>query len=202
MRFVPINNSEHPSIDRSQIKALLVDGTVESQADLLEAFREYMRQVARRALAAKKDFKLSVSDIVQTAILSAHKDARKCRAQNIVELKGWLRTIVLNDISNACRDAQRQKRDVRREKSIDAVTSQIDRQATPSEVAVRDEDQQRIETALTQLPEDSQRVIRLRHQEDRSFVEIAKLMDRSPDAIRMLWNRSIVLLSRELKRTK
>ncbi|GAB5402908.1 MAG: sigma-70 family RNA polymerase sigma factor [Aureliella sp.] len=180
----------------------MVDGSVESQADVLEVFREYMRQVARHALATKKDFKLSVSDIVQNAILSAHKDAQRCRAQNTVELKAWLRTIVLNDISNACRDAQRQKRDVRREKSIDTVVSQIDKQATPSEVAVRDEEQQRIEAALTQLPEDSQRVIRLRHQEDRSFVDIAKLMDRSPDAIRMLWNRSIVLLSRELKRTK
>ncbi|HBE70415.1 MAG TPA: hypothetical protein DDW52_19875 [Planctomycetaceae bacterium] len=175
---------------------------MESRADLLETFREYMRQVARRALATKKDFKLSVSDIVQNAILCAHRDAPACRAENARELKAWLRSIVLNDISNACRDAQRLKRDVRREKSMDAVAPQVANHSTPSEIAIRTEEQERIETALEQLPLESQRVIRLRHKEDRSFVEIADQMGRSPDAVRMLWNRSIVLLSRELKRTK
>lgn len=159
-----------------------------------------MRDVARRGVKARKVFQLSVSDIVQNAILAANRDARMCKAESLGELKAWLRQIVLHDISNAVRDLLRQKRDVRKEEQIQNGLPPVAKQLSPATEAIRNEDQRLLENAISQLPADNQQVIRLRHQEDRKFVDIAQIMGRSPDAARMLWNRSIAMLSREMKK--
>jgi RNA polymerase sigma factor (sigma-70 family) len=50
---------------------------------------------------------------------------------------------------------------------------------------------------MARLPEDHRRVVQLRYQEQRSFEEIGRLMDRSADAVRKLWARAMDRLRQE-----
>jgi RNA polymerase sigma-70 factor (ECF subfamily) len=64
---------------------------------------------------------------------------------------------------------------------------------------MRGEQSATLERALDRLPEDYRRVIQLRYREERSFEEIAQLMQRSPNAARKLWARAIERLQQELE---
>jgi RNA polymerase sigma-70 factor (ECF subfamily) len=70
---------------------------------------------------------------------------------------------------------------------------------SPSGEAMEHEQDQALQAALGRLPEDYRRVIALRHQEDLSFEEIGRLLQRSPDAARKLWARAIERLQEELE---
>ena len=70
---------------------------------------------------------------------------------------------------------------------------------TPSRQAVSREQAEAVERAIARLPEDHRLVIVLRNQEDRPFDEIARLMDRSENAVRKLWFRAIEQLQQELE---
>ena len=56
------------------------------------------------------------------------------------------------------------------------------------------------ERILARLSKDHRRVIVLRIREDRSFAEIARLMDRSPAAVRMLLSRALAKARQTLER--
>ena len=51
---------------------------------------------------------------------------------------------------------------------------------------------------ISRLPDDYRRVIRLRHLEGLTFVEVARQMGRSVDAVEKLWARALVQLRRLL----
>lgn len=53
--------------------------------------------------------------------------------------------------------------------------------------------------AVNELPEDCKTVILLRQQTDLNFGEIAEQMDRSSDAVRMLWGRAIMMLGEKFE---
>ncbi len=55
----------------------------------------------------------------------------------------------------------------------------------------RREDEERLEAALAQLPEEQRRVIHLRHRDRKSFAEVAAILGRSEDAAQKLWARAI-----------
>jgi RNA polymerase sigma factor (sigma-70 family) len=57
---------------------------------------------------------------------------------------------------------------------------------------------QAVEAALARMPDDYRRVIQWRYQEDRSFEEMAQLLERSENAVRKLWFRAIERLQQEL----
>ena len=66
--------------------------------------------------------------------------------------------------------------------------------SSPSGQAIRGEEQLQLAAALEQLPEDYRTVIVLRHIDDLSHAEIARRMNRSEGAVRMLWVRALAQL--------
>jgi RNA polymerase sigma-70 factor (ECF subfamily) len=70
---------------------------------------------------------------------------------------------------------------------------------SPSGVAMEEEQAQALRQALERLPDDYRQVILLRYQEQRSFEEIAPLMQRSYESVRSLWARAIRQLRREME---
>lgn len=172
------------------------DGKPEDKAALLESFRDYLRRIAVNALSDATNGKLSASDVVQSAIIEAHRDFEFCKAEKRDEFKSWLRQIILNDILNRFRDLKRAKRDVRREKPIGSKFDLEAIDADPLSEAVRKEDEERLADALQKLSSERRSVVELKHRDGLSFVEIAHKLDKSPDAIRMIWNRAIESLSK------
>jgi RNA polymerase sigma factor (sigma-70 family) len=51
---------------------------------------------------------------------------------------------------------------------------------------------------MARLPEDYRRVLQLRYWSGMTFVDIAPLLGRSPDAVRKLWYRAVERLQSEL----
>lgn len=69
----------------------------------------------------------------------------------------------------------------------------------PEDIALRADERSRMDALLAPLPPDYQRVVRLRVLEGRSADEVAKMMNRSPGAIRVLQHRAISILRSQLR---
>lgn len=171
-------------------------GNEQDRAKLLESFRDYLRNIAARTLTPEVGGKLSVSDLVQSAIIEAHRDFETCEATNHIEFKAWIRKILVNDMLNRFRDLRRQKRDIRREQMIGSKLEIEDDLAGPVNELIQQEDEYRLMNALAQLTSERRKVIELRYRDGLSFVEIAESLEKTPDAVRMIWNRAIDSLSK------
>jgi RNA polymerase sigma-70 factor (ECF subfamily) len=178
-------------------------GSTEAMGRLWEAFQEYLWLVARDGLDPRLRGKMGASDIVQETFLEAQRDFHAFRGVTREQLLAWLRRLLLNNLMNHRRLFRHTlKRDLKRETSASGSNRRADPLAsddtTPSQVAVRREEEQLLEKALECLPELYRRIIILRNREQRSFAEIGDLTQRSPDAARMLWSRAFERLAEEL----
>src|SRR5262249_31782392 len=100
-----------------------------------------------------------------------------------------------------------QKRDVRRERSIDDSQGEAPLKqeltaglSTPSQKAIRQEEIQRLSQALTALPDDQREAVRLRHLEGWALADIARHLGRTPAATAGLIKRGMQALRRQLHR--
>ena len=194
-----INNDESDGLGFNRKLAVARNGSSEQQAELLELFRDYLRQLAAKAIGNDNaNGKLSASDLVQSAIIDACQDFERCRASSKQEFKGWLRQIMMNDILDRYRSLRCQKRDVGLEQDLEPSRLIAPDGESPVAEAQRKEDEARLVSAISLLSEDYQTIIRMRHKEKLSFNEISKKMERTPNAVRMLWNRAVEELSKKL----
>lgn len=165
--------------------------------------RDYLRLAATRDLSTELRAKLSPSDIVQETLTAAQQSLGQFRGTTDEELHGWLRRILHNQVTQAHRRfLAAEKRDVRREQSLDGEAcqcrdSRLEQHATPWRALAADERAVALRDALAKLPEDYRQVIVHRAWERRSFAEIAAELGRSEEAIRKLWLRGLVRLAQE-----
>jgi RNA polymerase sigma-70 factor (ECF subfamily) len=182
-------------------------GSGNALGGLLESFRGYLLMVADRELGADLRAKGGASDLVQETFLEAHRDFITFRGVTEPELLAWLRCLLLNNLANfARRYREAEKRRVSREvplgdggSSASGLPEPPADTPTPSWAAVKAEDAEALLKALDRLPDDYRRVLTLRHQEGRSFAEIAESMGRTANAVHKLWARAIEQLQSELE---
>ncbi|MEO1524090.1 MAG: sigma-70 family RNA polymerase sigma factor [Planctomycetota bacterium] len=170
-------------------------GSSEDRARVIEMFRDYLRLVAVDTLGTQRVGQLSASDVVQSTIIDANRGFEGCRANSHGEFKAWLKQILLNDVINRYRRLRSQKRDVRREQSLDRTVHDFGQSETPSAEAIRQEDQQRLERAMRQLSDDQRQVVTMRQRDQMPFDEIARVMNRTPESARKLWSRAVAALA-------
>ena len=85
----------------------------------IDNFRSYLNLMARMQLDRRLQSKLDSSDIVQQTMLQAHRAQGNFRGSSDKQLAAWLRQILARNVYHATRDYQRDKRDVRNERSIE-----------------------------------------------------------------------------------
>lgn len=190
--------------DAEQLLDRVRGGAADSLGQLLQLYRNYLNLLARTQIDLHLQGRASASDVVQETFLDACRDFQQFRGRTEAELAGWLRRIL---VCNLARLAQTQryvqKRDVRREVSLNRMLGVLNRSSadmeaalcvrhnSPSAQARQREDVAWVADQLARLPDDYREVIVLRNLEGLAFAEVARRMGRSTGAVRILWVRAL-----------
>ena len=162
-------------------------------AELYEQLSSYLWLTADRGLASDLRAKVAASDIVQQTLMEAHAKIETFEGSRRDQLQAWLRQILQNNLTDVARRYHATHcRDTSRERPLGDGSHQFpSTDPTASVYARREETDQELWCAITELPERSQRVIELRHREELSYAEIGKQFDISEVAARKLWSRAV-----------
>jgi RNA polymerase sigma-70 factor (ECF subfamily) len=179
-------------------------GSSSCLGQLLALYTNYLKLLVAAQLDTRLRARVSPSDIVQESFFEAHRDFGDFRGNSIGEFVTWLRRIVVNNILRVVEQhVLAEKRDVRREVSLEEIGRRLEKSTvrletflaeqaeSPSGCAVRREDEILLADKLATMPADYRDVIVLRHIEGLPFEEVATRMDRSAGAVRMLWLRAL-----------
>ena len=179
-------------------------GDASSLNALMAHYRGYLRVIAGHSLDGRLRVKADPSDLAQEVLFAACREFGSFRGDNERELAGWLRRILATTIADLVRRYKGTgARDLARERSIEADLEQSSlalgallrsNSPAPSQVASERERGVVLAEALSRLAEDHRRVIMLRDLEQCSWAECGRRMERTPDAVRMLWTRALASL--------
>ena len=201
-------------LDPEQLLADARGGRTESLGSVLEFYRTDLALLARAQIDLGLQGRVDASDVVQETFLDACRDFHHFRGTSHREWVAWLRKILFY---NLARVVQRQigakKRSTQREVSLHGRVSGIEqssgviqieaalvsRSSSPSSHAGRGERAARLAGQLARLPADYREVLVLRNLEGLPFPEVARRMDRSAGAVRILWVRAVDQLRRLLQ---
>jgi RNA polymerase sigma-70 factor (ECF subfamily) len=191
----------------SDVEKLLASARAGSNAAvgrLLSLYANYLRLIVATQMDARLRTRVNPSDVVQETFLEAHRDFATFRGESPAEFVAWVRRILVNNVLRVVEQHfQADKRDVRREVSLEDLGRRLDRSTarlesllavhadSPSACAERHEHELLLANAVTKLSADHRDVIVLRHFEGLPFDEVAKRMGRSAAAVRMLWMRAL-----------
>jgi RNA polymerase sigma-70 factor (ECF subfamily) len=174
------------------------------QTGWLVKYDAWLRILARQEIDSRFHGKFSASDAVQQTMIEAWKGRNGFRGEDEAQRRAWLRQILAHQLAHLARQyAGTKKRDVGREvalqQSLARSAAKLEHvlpsnASSPSDRAIRDEQQLQLANALEQLPEDYRTVIMLRHMDDLPHAEIAHRMARSEGSVRMLWVRALTQL--------
>jgi RNA polymerase sigma-70 factor (ECF subfamily) len=179
---------------------------------LLTLYSNYLKLLVATQLDSRLRGRVSPSDIVQDTFFEAHRDFKQFRGQSTAEFVSWLRRIVVHNILRVVEQhLLTEKRDVRREVSLEEIGRRLEQSTarletllavesdSPSRHAVEREHEVLLADALAELPPDYRDVIVLRHIEGLPFDRVAERMNRTVGAVRMLWLRALKRLREELQ---
>jgi RNA polymerase sigma-70 factor (ECF subfamily) len=173
----------------------------------LEQFRGYLKLLAEVQLSPRLRQKADASDLVQSALLEAHRDLAAYRGTSDAELLAWIKTILTRNVLNLAKHFGRQKCDLNRERSLQAQLEQssarldqflASEQTTPSGWALRHEQAEQLTRALAALLDDERTAVTLKHFHNWPVAEIADHLGRSPDAVAGLLRRGLKKLRAQM----
>jgi RNA polymerase sigma-70 factor (ECF subfamily) len=188
------------------------EGSTTCLGRLLTLYTNYLKLLVATQLDHRLRGRVSPSDIVQDTFFEAHRDFNQFRGQSTAEFVSWLRRIVVHNILRVVEQhLLTEKRDVRREVSLEEIGRRLEQSTarletllavesdSPSRHAVEREHEVLLADALAELPADYRDVIVLRHIEGLPFDGVAERMGRTVGAVRMLWLRALKRLRERLE---
>ena len=175
----------------------------EPGGESFDKFRSYLRLMANMQIDRRVRSKVDASDIVQQTMLQAHKAREQFRGENDAQRAAWLRQILVRNLHHATRDMTRDKRDVRREQSMQAAAEQssmrLERllsndESTPSMKVQRGENLLQMARAIEELPEAQREALILHYLEQKTMQEIAEELGKTRGAVAGLVRRGLAAL--------
>ena len=172
----------------------------DKQAQRLERFRAYLNLLARLQLAPGLRGKIDLSGVVQQTLLEAHQELTRARCIPDAILARLVRRLLANNLADEVRKCYAEKRVVNRERSLEAAleessarleASLANGQASPSEMAERNEELLSLAEALSGRPEPQRQAVELHYLQGWSLADIARHLERSTSAVAGLLHRGL-----------
>ncbi len=180
-------------------------------AALVAQERPLVEEHIRRRLGSLLRRDVDTQDIVQETMLQALRNAPRFLLSDRAQLRGLLVRMVENRLRSAAARQLRQKRDVRRDASLepmagdDSAVIDLDyaSDATdPGDAAARADLRAWIRLALELLDADDREVLVLHDYRELGFDDIAARLGESADTVRMRHRRALPKLARALARLR
>jgi len=169
----------------------------------VERFRSYLLLLTRARLRGVPEARINASDLVQQTLLDAHRQRQQFRGDGPPEMAAWLRRMLACNFADALRALHRGKRDVNRERSLEAELAESSArlagwlaadQSSPSQQAARNEQELRLADALAALSDAQREAIVLHYWQGCSLAQTAQQLGRSPAAVAGLLHRGLKAL--------
>jgi RNA polymerase sigma-70 factor (ECF subfamily) len=169
-------------------------GGRDERSALLERLRPRLLLWVATRLSPALRAKVEPDDVVQEILLAVHQGLDSFTGDDDRALLAWIFTVGENRI----RDLADRFGALKRKTPPPLSASQ----SSPSTAAVRKEMTQELYAALEKLHEQHRRVIQLRRIEERDTPEVARILERSENAVRILYCRALQALRAEMKRSE
>ena len=175
------------------------DGDVEALNELFSRYHGFMVEMARRRLGAKLKRKEEADDLAQTTFREATRDFGRYEYRGEGSLLRWLLQILHNKIRDKAEYYGAGKRDMTRERTIDAPPDEdkpsfrepAAHDLSVTRVVQRNEEVEILREALADLSPDHRKAITLVFFQGLPLRKAGELMGgRSEDAVRMMLRRA------------
>ena len=179
-------------------------GDTKAVGQLLALYRPLLLKIAHKSIDANLRPKVAPSDLVQKTMLNASRQFKAHKFETRTKFLSWLREILRNETLNAYRTfCSTKKRNVFRERPLSSAEAKdcfakLATSLSDSGQIHRSASDQLVRAALTRLPQHYELVLRMRYMEGHSLTAIASVLARSYDDARMLHNRALKRLQREI----
>jgi len=166
----------------------------------LEQYRHYLHLLAQTQLDPVLQCKLDVSGVVQQTLLEAYQSLPASQMDEVEHLAAWLRRILANNLADQIRKLKTAKRDVRRERSLDAALDASSArlagwlaadESSPSQKAQRNEQLLQVADAVAALPDDQRQAIVLHYWQGLALAQVAQHLNRSRPSVAGLLQRGL-----------
>lgn len=202
----PSESSRWHRASTEDLLAAAQAGQREAREELFARYRPRVLAIARSRLGRNLRRALDSQDLVQEALVEAARDLERFEWRGESSLIRWLARLLEHRATAQADRMGAQKRDQKREVSLDGGASPGLGPGSPSsqdplEQASRGEMEERLRSALDRLQPRQREVILLRDYAGCSWEEVATELELpSPDAARMLHVRAVAKLGELLGR--
>jgi RNA polymerase sigma-70 factor (ECF subfamily) len=170
-----------------QLLSGALGGDADARSGLLERLRPRLVLWAAARMPEVLRGRIDAEDAAQEIILTLHSNLDQFKGGNF---RAWMFTVAKNKLRDMAEHAGALKRRTPEPQEAS--------QTSPSMHAIRTERAVLLREAVAALPEDYRKVIQLRRFEELETPEVAKAMDRSENAVRILYFRALKMLREEL----
>jgi RNA polymerase sigma-70 factor (ECF subfamily) len=170
---------------------------------LMELVRPQLQIKAAPALSQRLRVKASVADIVQDALFDMCRHIDQFAGETEAQFYSWADRILARRISKTIRrfiktDARNLIREVSNDPKSDA-PDLVDNGTSPTQRAVRMENERRLNAAMDLLPDVERLIIQWRDWQNLDFATIGQKLQRSENAAQKLHARALVRLGRLMR---
>ena len=160
-----------------------LDGSPESRGELLERLRPRLVLWVASRLSASLRAKVEPEDVAQDILLAVHRDFDSFEGDQPRAFYRWFFTVAENRIRDLADHFGALKRQLPPPLSFS--------QTSPSSAAARTEQVARMMKAVEALPDAHREVITLVRIEERPVADVASLLGKSENAVRILYCRAL-----------
>jgi RNA polymerase sigma-70 factor (ECF subfamily) len=193
-----------PLSDDESLVSRIRSGDEGAARVLFAKYFPLLRARVRRRMSSRFRSKSSESDVIQEAYMAAFRRLAEFEDRGDGSFGRWLGGIVDNKFREEVRrHLGTEKRDVRRERGTvgsDAAPPATSRERSPSSAAMATEEMFTLVRAIERIPEQYRTVLHLLYEQGLSLKDAGERMNRSPDAVRMLYGRALAALAESMGR--